>query len=162
PDTRIIAKEWLSDYLHDGSSYATGLFGIEFPRGKYHPVEIPFVPTGSENLSPFYDTRWYEDLDLLIASDYDYGRFAQEPKRYRTILNFYDTLHARWSLLHEIKVADNQQGYTFWFYKPPLSTPETFNSELFQNLSILAETTLVATFSENLAFALFYKGRFAK
>ena len=30
------------------------------------------LPTGSEVLGPFYDPRWYEDLDLLVASDYDY------------------------------------------------------------------------------------------
>lgn len=65
-------------------------------------------------------------------------------------------------MTHEINVGQNQQGYTFWFYKPPSQTPEAFNSELFQNLSILAETTLVVTFSENLAFALFYKNRFIK
>lgn len=162
PDTRILAKDWISKNLPEGSSYATGPFGIQFPRGTYLPVEIPFSPTGSENLTPFYDPRWYEDIDLLIASDYDYGRFAQDPKKFHSILNFYDTLRSRWSLAHEINVGQNQQGYTFWFYKPPSQTPEAFNSELFQNLSILAETTLVVTFSENLAFALFYKNRFIK
>ncbi len=135
----------------------------------WHPIpewDVPTVnsvqPDRLKNLTPFYDPRWYEDLDLLIASDYDYGRFAQDPKKFHSILNFYDTLRSRWSLVHEITVGQNQQGYTFWFYKPPSQTPEAFNSELFQNLSILAETTLVVPFCENLAFALFYKNRFIK
>src|SRR5207245_2738371 len=110
----------------------------------------------------FYDARWYEDLDLLIAGDLDYGRFVKEPERFHELLKYYDTLRTRWTLVKEIKPGERQAGPTLWFYRPPEEVRESFEPELFSHLAILAESSLVATFAENLAFALFHKGRLVK
>lgn len=163
PDTRTVAKEWILKVLPSGSTYVTGPFGIQFPTGMYTSVEIPFSPTGSENLWPFYDARWYEDLDLLIAADYDYGRFIRDPNRFRRVLAYYDSLHARWSLELEIKPAERQQGPTLWMYKfPEAARSERFNAGLLGGLGLIVDTPLVVEFAEHLAFALFTKGKLAK
>ncbi len=163
PDTRTVAKDWISSRLPPGSVYATGPFGIEFPAGRYSAVEIPFSPMGSENLWPFYDTRWYEDLDLLVAADYDYGRFIREPERFRRVLAYYDSLHADWIMEIEIRPAEHQQGPTLWMYRyPPDRKKEFFDASLLDGLRLVTDTSLVVEFAERLGFALFTKGNLAK
>src|SRR5262249_42799030 len=75
PDTRFAVEEWTKKHLRVGSAIAIGPFGIFFPEKAYHVLDIPFIPVKTERVSPFYDTRWYEDLDLVVASDYDEARY---------------------------------------------------------------------------------------
>ncbi len=164
PDTRALGKSWMESNLPRRSAYATGPYGIEFPKGMYKVVNIPFTPTESEGLAPFYDARWYQDLDLVIASDLDYSRFSKESKRFADILKYYDTLRTRWTLVHEETPGQGQSGPALWFYRPPAwgSKTDLFPSELFVHFSILAESSLVATFAENLASVLYSKGYLGK
>jgi tetratricopeptide (TPR) repeat protein len=55
-----------------------------------------------------------------------------------------------------------QNGPTVWLYRPGIQPAETFDESLFEGLRSIAETTMVLRFEENLASALFVKGRYAK
>ena len=163
PDTRTVAKEWIVQHLPAGSTIATGPFGIPIPEDQYKIVNIPFVTMGAEWLAPFYNTQWYEDLDVLIASDYDHARFSQEPKRFRRILSYYDTLRSRWKLATEIRPSSEQNGPLIWIYQPPsLREKAVFDENLLQSLNIIGDTTIVSDFAERLAFVLFLKQKLEK
>ncbi len=162
PDTRTQAREWIMESLPQSSAIVTGPFGISIPKERYTSLLIPFTPTGSEALAPFYDPRWYEDMDLLIASDYDYGRFLLEPERYKEVLAQYARLRSAWRMEKEFKPAESQNGPTIWLYRPPPTPAGLFDASLFHGLSTIAETSLVVQFSENLASALFAKGKLEK
>lgn len=162
-DTRTIAKEWILKNIVHRSTIATGPFGINLPKGNFSFFMIPFTPTGSEALAPFYDARWYKDFDLLIASDYDYGRFTLEPERYKSVLAYYDSLKLHWKMVHEIQPTSDQMGPIFWFYQPHDSIrTELFEFDLLKKLSIIQEKNIVADFLERLAFAHFNMGKLLK
>ncbi|MDI6767594.1 MAG: glycosyltransferase family 39 protein [Bacteroidota bacterium] len=163
PDTRTIAKEWLIKNVPHKSTIVTGPYGINLPNDNFTFFMIPFTPTGSEVLEAFYDTRWYKDFDLLIASDYDYGRFAQEPERFKSVLAYYDSLKLRWRLVHKIQRSSNQTGPLFWFYTPPDTTrTELFELDLLQKLRIIEDKKIVVDFTERLAFKHFRMGKLIK
>lgn len=162
PDTRTEAKEWILKEIPDGSVIVTGPFGMRIPERRFTTLLIPFTPTGAEALAPFYDPRWYDELELLIASDYDYGRFAREPDRYRGILRHYERLRSTWTLAAEFHPGQHQSGPTVWLYRPPGAPADRFDDSLFVSLAAIAETTFVTQFAENLASVLFSKGKLAK
>jgi len=163
PDTRALARDWMLENVAPGSTFVTGPFGIKPPKGRFVQVDIPFTPTGSEALAPFYDARWYEDFELLITSDYDYARFRAEPERFSEILAFYDTLNVSWRLLYEINPGSERTGPSFRFYRPPPGVKkEIFDQDLFLHLERISEKSVVANFAEHLAQTLFMKGRLLK
>jgi len=136
PDTRTIAKSWIEHNLATGSALATGPFGVELPDTGYLLMPIQFSAVNSEQMAPLYDTRWYEDLDLLIASDFDYGRYKQDPVQYRNLLRFYDTLRTSWKLVREIAPSDSQAGPTIWLYRFDGRTPaEIFDTNLIKGVT---------------------------
>ncbi|TAK67665.1 MAG: phospholipid carrier-dependent glycosyltransferase, partial [Bacteroidetes bacterium] len=162
PNTRTLASQWLSEHLPANAIVATGPFGIKIPKERYKEFQIRFTPTESEHLFMFYQSKWYEDFDILIASDYDYGRYREDPVRYKDNLQFYDSLRTEWSLIHEIKPFTAQHGPTFWFYAYKKERAETFSNELFRKLSALADTNELISFSEELARLLYFKGKLHK
>ncbi len=163
PDTRTDAKEWIEQNVAPGSYIATGPFGIQIPETTYHVLYIPFLILDVAGVAPFYDTRWYEDFELLIASDYDYDRYAQEPKKYADFLPYYDSLKTHWSLLAEIKPAENQQGPTIWFYTyPRTERKEMFDPAMIERLHDTPESSKVSYFYNNLSLALEQKRKFMK
>jgi len=161
-DTRTLAREWIDENVSPGSVITSGPFGITFPPDR-RVVYIPFVATGSEATAPFYDVRWYEDFELLVASDYDYARYAREPDRFSGILKFYDDLRKEWNLLEEISADSLTRGPTLWFYTPGRNPhPEEFDGSLLEGLSTVSDSGLVADFARNLSGALFTRGRLRK
>ncbi len=117
PDTRAVVKQWIERNITSGSAIASGPFGIDLEKDNYLVLSIPFNAGGTEKTIAFYDARWYEDLDVVITSDYDYGRYLQEPGRFHDILRFYDTLHSSWKLIFSTAPGDSQSGPTFWLYQ---------------------------------------------
>ncbi|MBI4548165.1 MAG: glycosyltransferase family 39 protein [Ignavibacteriae bacterium] len=162
PDTRTVAKEWISKNIPTTSAIAMIPFGMELPERQFRQVLIPYHPVMSDALLPFYDTQWYTDLDLLICSSFDYDRYVLEPEKYGRFIQFYDTVKSEWLLVHEFKPEKNQNGPTIWLFRPPQVTKELFETTLLQGLDVLAETTLVVGFLDRLAFSLFSKGRLQK
>ncbi|GEM_PF-1305392 len=161
-DTRTVAKNWIIENVAPQSSIVTGPFGINFPKGRYGEFLIPFTPTGAENLFMFYQTKWFEDTELLIASDYDYGRFRQDTIRYRQNLSFYDSLHEHWTLVNEIKPDSLQKGPIFWFYIYEQPQCDSFPHDIIEKLALLEDSNRIKKFSENLAHLLFFKKKLEK
>ncbi len=162
PDTRTLAREWLSKHIAPKSVIATGPFGIKIPKETFQEFQIPFTPTGSENLFMFYQSEWFEDVDVLIASDYDYSRFAGDSIRYKAILPYYSSLRSEWKLLQEIKPSNAEKGPRFWIYTYDKPTQDSFSTHLFTKLSMLAESSQAVRFSEGLARIHFMKGKLKK
>ncbi len=164
PDTRAIAKKWISDNLPPGSVIATGPYGVEFPReNKYLMFRIPYLSYETELAAPFYDTRWYEDLDLLIASDYDYGRFRMEPKRYGEFLGYYDTLRTHWRSALILQPDEEKTGPTIWLYTCPDSLKRSkFDPTMFQRFHDNPESTRISNFLKGLNTILFKRGKLEK
>ncbi len=161
-DTRTVAREWIAENVAPGSVITSGPFGISFPPDR-QVLYIPFVATGSEATAPFYDVRWYEDFELLIASDYDYGRYSREPDRFRDLLKFYDDLRSGWKLLAEIPSDSLHRGPTLWFYTPGTTGQAAeFDRSLLSRLSTVSDSALVSRFAQNLSGALYARGRLRK
>ncbi len=162
-DTRTIAREWLQRKVKTGATIATGPYGIVIPDSAYHVLYIPFLAEESERVAAFYDTRWYEDCDLLVASDFDEARYRLEPAKYGGMLPYYDTLRARWQQLVEITPQSYQPGPSFRFYAPPMPTGEAlFDSTLFTRLESVPESARVSNFLRDLAVLLIQKGKLHK
>ncbi len=149
----------MTENVAPGSVIASGPFGITFPPGR-SAVFIPFAATGSEATAPFYDARWYEDFDLLIASDYDYGRYAREPGRFEAHLQFYDTLRTSWRLLAEFSPDSLRRGPTLWCFAPdPSRRAARFDAQALRRLGSVDDPELVGRFVRNLSGALFTRGK---
>lgn len=163
PDTRAIAKEWIMEHLKPGAAIATGPYGVDFPDSTYPMLHIPFIAFETERALPFYDTRWYEDMDLLIASDFDYGRFAAEPERYAGFLPYYDSLGQRWTKVADFTPDGKRTGPAIWLYKYPDSLRTVlFDSTLFDRLSGQPESSRVSGFLKSLEALLYRKGKLEK
>lgn len=162
PDTRTTTKQWIVTHLDPTSAIATGPFGIDLSKDSFLNLRIPFNAGETEKTIPFYDTRWYEDLDLVITSDFDYGRYRQEPERFSEILRFYDTLRSKWSLVYQTQSSDETIGPAFWLYKPLNQTSEYFDTAMILKVLSVANPADIDYFFVNLADILSLKGKFIK
>ncbi len=161
-NTRAVVKAWIIKNIPLGSVVASGPFAVELPKGRFLNLPIPFNAGNTEQTVPFYDPAWYEDIDLVITSDYDYGRYEQEPERFHDILRFYDTLRTRWTLVYETKPNDTTSGPTFWLYKPPASSREIFDPRSIKNMEEVGDSQEVLNFIGKLGLALKLKGKLLK
>ncbi len=163
PDTRALTRDWIAKRLPVGSVIASGPYGVEFPETQYFTFHIPFLGFESERVAPFYDARWYEDVDLLITSDYDYARYAREPKRYAEFLDYYDSLRARWKLELEIGPSAERTGPSFWIYSFSDSLRSArFDTTLFMRLAAEPESARISNFLKDLNIVLIKKGKLEK
>jgi len=162
PNTRTIARLWIEEHLPRGACIATGPFGIQLAESVYTLIKIPFRVVDTELQAPFYDARWYEDADLLIASDYDYGRYILEPDRYRDILPFYDSLRGRWTLVSEIRPTEGRDGPTLWLYQPPAAKSGRFEASMIEKLRNTEDGNRRGNFLNELGIVLMKKGRLEK
>ncbi len=161
PDTRTLAKRWIESHVPIGSALATGPFGIDLDKGAYAILDIPFNAGNTEVTIPYYKPIWYEDLDLVITSDYDYGRYKLEPKRFSEILAFYDSIKSRWQLVEEIVPDRNQQGPTFWLYHP-ISSHNDIDPVLLQDAAERSDSIRVVNFFGKLSLILSSKNELQK
>ncbi|TAK53264.1 MAG: tetratricopeptide repeat protein [Bacteroidetes bacterium] len=150
-DTRTLTKQWINEHIQQGSVIASGPYGVDFPPEQYAMLHIPFLAFESERVAPFYDPRWYENVDLLITSDYDYGRYASELERYKEFLPFYDTIRTRWKLLFEVKPDADKTGPAFWLYSCPDSLRHpAFVSSMFERFGANPESARISNFLKEL------------
>ncbi len=161
-NTRTVAREWIEKNIPASTSIAMVPFGMDLPENKYRQVNIPYHPVMPHALLPFYKVEWFNDLDVLICSSFDVERYRMEPEKYGEFIQFYENIKSKSVLVHEIKPEKYQNGPTVWFYRPPQDTSEYFDNSLLYGLGTLAETTLVTTFLDRLAFAFFSKGKLQK
>ena len=157
PDTRVLAKEWISEKYPKGAIVAMAPLGIDL-KPPHAELPIPYAVIQFERYAPFYDTRWYEDVDLVVGSTFDYDRFLQDTSRYRNFLQFYDSLRSDWHLQFEIAPSHNQPGPNIWIYSPPSPAKRTFDQSLLDRLNLISSRELLRIFSRNVAGALYAKG----
>ena len=163
PDTRLLAKEWVQQHLPRGSVIASAPLGLEFSDSSYLILSIPFLPVSPERVAFFYDTRWYEDCDVVIGSDFDYSRYVLDPSRYRNFLEYYATLRGTWTLLHEIRPVEFQPGPSIWLFHYPDSLQRNrFDERVFERLSSAPESSRVSGFLKQLASVVARKGKLQK
>jgi tetratricopeptide (TPR) repeat protein len=145
------------------SVIATGPFGVDIRDGSYIIFDIPFLAFESQRVAPFYDTRWYEDMDILVTSSYDKERYAQEPIKYKDILPFYDSLRLGWKLVYEVHSNENQTGPSFWIYRYPDSLNRArFENDLFQRFNASPESSRISNFLKGLDNILIKKNKIEK
>jgi len=161
-DTRTITGDWIDIHFSRGAAVASGPFGIEILPKKYLLLPIPFNAVNTQRTVPFYDTQWYQDVDLLITSDYDYSRYAREPERLHDILRFYDSVRTHWRLVFELKPGDTLSGPTFRLYQPPASSPNRFDFTGIRESESIGDTGEIVNFEGKLAAILAGKGKFEK
>lgn len=163
PDIRTIAKDWISKNIPPGSAIATIPIGMTFPSNHFHLLLIPYHPVLTNTTAPFYDTRFYHDLDLFIVSGFDYGRYTMEPLKYKPFVQFYDSIRGRWSLIHEFKPRDHQNGPEIWLYQPAHdSANAVFDTTSISKLRDAYNGQGALNFAGKLGSILFLKGRLNK
>jgi len=162
PDSRQLAKTWIMEHVESSSIVAMAPLGIRLPA-PYTTFPIPYAAVSFDHLAPFYDARWYVDLDMVIGSDYDRSRYAQEPEKYRKFLRFfYDSLETNWQRRYAVEPAEHQRGPRVWLYAPPGSVAERFTPDLLDRLGAIKNRRLLRIFGRNLAAVLEAKGRYTK
>jgi 4-amino-4-deoxy-L-arabinose transferase-like glycosyltransferase len=162
PDSRQVAKTWIMEHVESTSIVAMAPLGIRLPA-PYITFPIPFTAVSFDYLAPFYDARWYVDLDLVIGSDYDRGRYAKEPEKYREFLQFfYDTLETNWQRRYVVEPFEHQRGPRIWLYAPPGGVPEKFAPDLLDRLGSIRNRRLLRVFGRNLAAVLEARGKDVK
>jgi hypothetical protein len=112
---------------------------------------IPYRSVGFEEFAPFYDARWYEDLDLVVGSNFDLARFQQEPGRFREFLRYYyDSLAIGWSLVFQLEPVRGQRGPAIWLYAPVHQAPAVYDTALFGRLRGVSSNGVLRAFAGNL------------
>ncbi len=163
PDTRVAAKEWVIQHMPKGSIIGTILFGMHLPDSLFRIFPIPFLAVNTERVAAFYDTRWFEDFDMVVGTSYDYDRYAIDPIRYKEFLSYYATLQREWKLAAEFVPTGGQPGPAIWLFQPyPVSKTKSFPPALLDRLKTAPESTRVSYFVTNLAKAVFQKGNVVK
>ena len=131
PDPRTLAREWIEANIPPGSFIATeshgpslrgphALFSLDKStraaalrrlgnRPRYAVQLIPMHQVYPELSAAFYDPRMYQDADIFITSSAVQSRYRREPERFRSQLEFYETLEARCRKLAEFSVPDGRK-----------------------------------------------------
>ena len=162
PDTRSLAMSWIREHVPAGGAIASIPMGWDALSDNYRLMTIPFDPYTPASVAPFYDMLWYEDFDIVVGSEYDYGRYAQEPKRYRDFLAYYDSLRARSRLVYEVTPKSDQQGGSIWLFKPDRPKQVRFKDNLFSKLDAVPESMRVGAFLRGLSNILVGKKQLGK
>ncbi len=163
PDTRTITANWIASHFPRNSAIATGPYGLNLPTNRYLLIPIAFNAGRAEVTFPYYDERWYEDLDLLVTSDYDYGRYVKNPLRFHKILPFYDSLRLKWTLVYQITPAESLTGPSFWIYKySHLPTEDTFDTSKIRTIFRDSDSSEAVDFMGRLALVMSIRGKLTK
>jgi hypothetical protein len=163
PDTRMLAKEWISTHTSPGSVVASIPFGLVLSDSTRRVFPIPFLAVNAERVAPFYDTRWYLDCDLVIGTSFDYDRYARDPQRYGDFLAYYDSLRTHWKLVAQFEPEANQSGPAIWLFSPPPQLGDRpLPDDVMQRLAAAPESSRVSNFLQGVTFNAIEKGRIAK
>ncbi|MBI5214963.1 MAG: glycosyltransferase family 39 protein [Ignavibacteriae bacterium] len=163
PDTRTLTKKWIQENIKQGSVIASGPYGVYFDEKEYITLKIPFISVETEKVAPFYDARWYDEVDVLITSDYDGGRFRREPERFKDFLSYYASLNKQWNVLFEITPSDEVTGPSFKLYRCPKEMIQpSFDESLLNRLQSNPESLHISKFLKQLNLILYRKGKLEK
>jgi hypothetical protein len=150
PDTRDIAREWIERTLPPGAVAAMGPLGLIL-KPPLVTFPIPYRSVGFEEFAPFYDARWYEDLDLAVGSSFDLARFQQEPQRFREFLRYYyDSLAIRWSMALQLEPVRGERGPAIWLYVPVRQVSAVYDTALVGRLRGVSSNGMLRAFVANL------------
>lgn len=163
PDTRTIAKTWLKRNVPQMATVASVPLGMELKEKGFFVFQIPYHPVLPHTVEPFYHFQFYQDLDLIIGSSFDYERYILDPQRYRKFINFYDSLKMNSTLLHTIAPDEYRNGPTFWFYRPRHDSLEDyFDTVLINELERVENKQSVVNFAGKLGVMLSLKDKLNK
>jgi 4-amino-4-deoxy-L-arabinose transferase-like glycosyltransferase len=162
-DTRALAREWLKRNYRGESFIAMAPPGVTVAP-PLQALVLPYVAIGFNRFAPFYDARWFVDLDLVVGSDFDRGRYANDPVLYAPFLQFfYDSLETRWKLAGILAPGAGIQGPRIWFYTPPGGpVAPFFGEDLMRRLDSGPTPRALINFGWNLSAILHHKGMPAK
>jgi hypothetical protein len=161
-DTRTVAMDWITKNIRPGSAIATIPIGMTLP-GTFLILPIPYHPVLTSTTLPFYDTRFYSDLDMVISTSFDYERYKMEPGRYGKFLEFYDSIRAGWSLVREFDPGGRRFGPEIRLYQSPRdSTDRPFESSVVPGLRDVENQPSAVNFAGKLGLILSVKGKLKK
>jgi len=105
-DTRAYAREWVEQNLPKGSK-----IGQEI---RVRPLQRNLFQITEKFTLSDKDLQYYVDrgFDFLLVSDYKYGRYFGDAKRYPRNVRFYRTLFEQGKLLKEFKPSFTRPGPT--------------------------------------------------
>jgi 4-amino-4-deoxy-L-arabinose transferase-like glycosyltransferase len=160
PDTRETARQWIEQALPAGSVVVMAPLGLTL-KDPLITFPLPYRSVRFEEFAPFYDLRWYQDLDMVVGSSFDLARYRQEPARFSSFLRyFYDSLETRWTPVARLDPVHGQRGPAIALFVPQRAAAlEPLDAELFERLAGIQNVSMVKAFSMNLANVLTAKGR---
>jgi len=162
PDTRTLAKKWILQNVPKGSAIVMPPFGLSLPDSLVRSFPMPFLSVDAGRVAPFYDTRWFEDFDLVVGSDFDFNRYIKDTTQYHDFIAYYDALRTRYTLAFEAVPKDGQTGPALWLFRPPPTSDARFDAGLFAGLASMPERAWASRFLKNLALILIERGKYEK
>ncbi len=166
-DPRTEAKAWVETHLAPGTIFAMEFHTPNLSEPTYTTVRIPMYVIQPDLSAPFYDLRWYADIDYIVTSSSVRHRYKSDPERFNRQASFYDSLEKEMTLVAEfpgsgtfgptIKIFHNPRRAS---RSPDASIDSTLYSRLDQS-SNLGDTN-VPIFLRSLRDAFDQKGWYAK
>ncbi len=163
PDTKTIVKQWINANLKPGTTIASVPIGIEYDKSTFIVIPIPYHPVLTEKTNAFYSYELYKDLDVVVASSFDYARYAVDSVKYGRFIKFYDLLKERSTLIYQIKPDENQNGPEISLYKPDTTRfDEIIDSTTINELRYSEDAKVASNFAGKLALTMSLKSRLIK
>jgi hypothetical protein len=96
PDTRILAREWIQANLAAASAVATDAYAAPLDADRFRLMKTFSL---SQNTLEYYAEQ---EIEYLVTSSRMRERFAAEPDRYQSNLEFYGRLDREGGLIYQI------------------------------------------------------------
>jgi tetratricopeptide (TPR) repeat protein len=161
-DTRTLAAEWIEANTESVSSVATTSLGMHLDPGKVLSLSIPFHPVYPELTTPFYDLSLYSDVDIVVVSSFDYGRFLSDSTKYRPFIEFYRLLERTGTAAAAFHPAADQDGPDIRLVRPPSAGADSIPATAITRVASLGNDQWVVDALGRLGLASFLKGRYAR
>jgi 4-amino-4-deoxy-L-arabinose transferase-like glycosyltransferase len=162
PDTRTLAAQWIGDHRASVGSVAMTTVGIRLDTRSIYQIDIPFHPIYPELTIPFYRPELYTDVDLIVVSGFDYGRFKSDPVRYRPFLEFYGHIERSWSVEYFVHPSPEQGGPDIWLIRPRETGPDSVSSAALEQIVRVGNEDWVFDYLLRLGVQSFTKERFGR
>lgn len=143
PDSRTIAKGWITRHIPSGSFIALETHGpllhkpltismlneevrsIVLRRIQDEPhyavLTIPMHQTSPELTGVFYDISLYRDVDVIMTSSAVRDRYMKDPEKFGRQIDFYEYLDSRYRRIAVIE-PDRGEGPVISIYANPASS----------------------------------------
>ena len=115
PDTRMLAREWIQANVPPGSEIATDAYAAPLDADQFSVLRKFSV--SYESLD-YYRQR---GIEYLVTSSRMHERFAAEPERYQSNIEFYEALERDGTLIYQIApISWQRTGPTVSVYRMPM------------------------------------------